>query len=67
MSRGRFAVLCVLALLALGATLVATRYTVVIGGSDRYYSTLRLDRWTGEVWRMDYGGREWTRVRAPGD
>lgn len=29
------------------------RFEISHGGSDRYYVVVRLDRWTGEAWKLE--------------
>ena len=31
------------------------RYEISHGGSDRYYVVIKLDRWTGESWKLATG------------
>lgn len=57
--------LIVLCGVVLGVTYVAarlTRYEITIGGGTRYYSVIKLDRWTGETWKLDNNGIDWNKT-----
>ena len=41
---------------ALYLTARMTRYEISHGGSDRYYVVVKLDRWTGQTWKLESGG-----------
>ena len=47
---------------ALGLTARMHRYEITIGGGTRYYSVIKLDRWTGQTWRLDNSGTRWNPV-----
>lgn len=44
--------------------LAAHRYQVVIGGSSRYYTAIKIDRITGKSWAMNFD-REWVEIPNP--
>lgn len=33
------------------------RFEISHGGSSRYYVVVKLDRWTGETWKLESGNR----------
>lgn len=38
------------------------RYEITIGGGSRYYSVIKLDRWSGRAWKLDNSGTRWNQV-----
>ena len=40
------------------------RYEVTIGGGTRYYSVIKLDRWTGACWKLDNNGVDWNPIES---
>jgi hypothetical protein len=63
--RGLLVAVCIAA--ALWTYAVMNRYEVSIGGSSRYYSVIRLDRWTGSAWKLDNSGEFWFEIEPPQD
>lgn len=55
-------VVVLVAMVAAGSYVLAHRYEVVVGGSSRYYAVIKIDRITGQAWKLDMNGRDWNAI-----